>query len=82
LGVAFWIRRFFLVWFFAGLIIGGAQLLKGHTLKYAALQGLLWSTISALIFTVSRFFRSRQGQHCAICKDTPEMQADHHEPPA
>lgn len=82
MGAAFWIRRFFLVWVFAALIIGGAQALKGHSLKYAMVQGLLWATVSAMVFTVSRFFRSRHGQHCAMCKDTPEMQPHHHEPTA
>jgi membrane protein implicated in regulation of membrane protease activity len=82
LGTAFWIRRFFLVWVSAALIIGGVQVLKGHSLKNAAIQGLLWATVSALVFTASRFFQSRRGQHCAICKDTPEMQPDHNEPTA
>ncbi len=82
MGTAFWIRRFFLAWIVAFLVIGTAQALKGHTFTFAAAQGLLWATLSALIFTVSRLIRSRQGQHCAICKDTPEMQPDHHEPSA
>ena len=82
MGAAFWIRRFFLVWISAALIIGATQALRGHSLTYAMVQGLLWATVSALIFTVSRFFRSRRGQPCAICKDTPDMQPHPHEPTA
>ena len=73
MGTAFWIRRFLLVWVFALVLIGGAQALKGHPLRYALGQGLFWATVSAGVFTGSRFYRSRQGQACALCKDTPEM---------
>ena len=70
----FWARRFFTVLAGAFVVICIAQLLKGHDLTYAATQGLLWSLIAATIFTGSRIYQSRQGKHCAICKDTPEMQ--------
>jgi hypothetical protein len=40
------------------------------------LQGTIWGAISATVFTVSRFVQSRQGRHCAICNDTPEMRAE------
>jgi hypothetical protein len=50
--------------------------LSGHELPDAALQGTVWGAISATVFTVSRFFQARQGRHCAICNDTPEMQAE------
>jgi hypothetical protein len=76
MGTAFWIRRFFLVWTVALLVIAGAQVLKGHTFADSATQGLLWATISAGVFVGARLYQSRKGQHCAICKDTPEMRAD------
>lgn len=76
MGAAFWVRRFFLVWTIAFVVIAGAQALKGHGLAGSAAQGLLWATISATIFVGSRFYQARKGQHCAICKDTPEMRAD------
>ena len=74
MGTGFWIKRFFLVLFWAFVIICGAQLLKRHGLEYSVTQAATWSTISAVVFTVARFFQARRGQHCALCRDTPEMQ--------
>ena len=77
MGAAFWMRRFLLVLGGAFVLICTVQLLKGHGLAYAAAQGALWSGISSTVFTTARFVQARRGQHCAICKDTPEMrQAD------
>jgi hypothetical protein len=76
LGAAFWVRRFILVWTAAFVLIAGAQALKGHDPAYALTQGLLWATISAGIFVVARLYQSRRGQHCAICRDTPEMRGE------
>jgi hypothetical protein len=58
----------------AFVIIGAVQLFKSKDILYALTQGAIWSVISASVFTAARFFQSRRGQHCAICKDTPEMQ--------
>ena len=71
---AFWIKRFLTVLAGAFAIIFAVQMLKGRDLSYSATQGAIWSVISATVFTVARFFQARRGQHCAICKDTPEMQ--------
>lgn len=70
----FWLKRFFVVLIGAFIIIAGAQWLKGNDALYAATHGAIWSLISAIIFTAARFYQSRRGQHCALCKDTPEMQ--------
>jgi hypothetical protein len=75
MGTAFWIRRFLLVFASALTIIAGAQVLKGHTLGYSVTQGLLWAAIASTIFTGARIYQSRRGQHCAICRDTPEAAA-------
>jgi len=72
--IAFWIKRFLTVLFGAFVVIYAAQLLRGHTLPYSIEQAAFWAAISATVFTVGRFFQARQGRHCAICKDTPEMQ--------
>lgn len=74
MGTAFWIKRFFVVFAGASLIICAAQMLKGHELPYSVAQGAIWGAIAAIVFTAARLYQSRQGQHCAICKDTPEMQ--------
>jgi hypothetical protein len=78
MGTAFWVRRFLLVFVVATCVIAGAQLLKGGSLNYSLSQGLLWAAISASVFTVARIYQSRKGVHCAICRDTPEMQASNH----
>ena len=74
MGTTFWIKRFFTVFVGAFVIIGAVQMLKGHDSPYSATQGAIWGAIAATVFTVTRFFRSRRGEHCAVCKDTPEMQ--------
>ena len=72
----FWVKRFVTVLCGAFVVICIAQLLRGHDLAYSVSQGAIWSLIAATIFTGSRVYQSRQGQHCAICKDTPQMQQD------
>lgn len=74
MGTGFWIRRFVFVLVVAFAVIFAAQWLRGRGLEYAATHALLWSVVSALVFTVARYFQARRGQHCALCKDTPEMQ--------
>ena len=69
----FWIKRFLIVFAGAFAIIFAAQMIKGHNLIYSATQGVVWGSIAAAIFTAARIFQSRKGQHCAICRDTPEM---------
>lgn len=77
MGTAFWIRRFFVALAVAFVVISASHLVRGRSLEYAATEGGLWSAISAAVFTVGRFFQARRGQHCAICRDTPEMQEQH-----
>jgi hypothetical protein len=77
-GTIFWIKRFLTVSVGTFVIVCIAQMRKGHDLSYATIQGAIWGIITAAVFTVTRFFQSRRGQHCAICKDTPEMQQTGH----
>jgi hypothetical protein len=69
----FWIKRFFIVLLGAFVIITAAQMLKGREPEYSLMQGAVWGAVSALVFTVARYFQSHRGQHCAVCRDTPEM---------
>ena len=55
--------------------IAGAQLLRGHTLEDSVQHGLLWSVITAAVFTGVRIYKSRRGQYCAVCGDTPATPA-------
>ena len=73
MSAAFWIKRFFTVLVGAFIVIAAAQLLKGYGVKYSAAHGAIWGFVSAAVFTAARYWQSRRGQHCAICKDTPEM---------
>ena len=70
---AFWVRRFVTVLAGAFVVIAAAQLLRGRAVEEAIPHASLWSAVAAVIFTASRLYQSRRGQHCAICKDTPEM---------
>ena len=74
MSTGFWIRRFLVVLALAFAVICTAHLLRGRGFEYSVTQAAIWSAISALVFTVARFFQARRGQHCAICNDTPEMQ--------
>lgn len=76
MGTAFWIKRFLVVLAGAFVLICAAQLLRGHELSYSATQAGIWSTIAATIFIVTRLVRARRGQHCELCRDTPQMNED------
>lgn len=72
MGMAFWIRRFAVVFAVAFVLIAAAQLLRGHPAAHAATHGLVWAAVSTAIFIASRIYQSRQGRHCALCRDTPD----------
>ena len=67
------IRGFLVVLAGAFIVVAGAQLLKGHPVEYAASEGMLWSVITAVVFTVARAYRLRKGQYCAACGDLQPM---------
>ena len=71
MGRVFWIKRFLMVAFVAFALLTAVELLKGHDLVQAVLFGLGWGVLASALFTVTRIYRSRKGQHCAICKDIP-----------
>jgi len=76
MGPAFWMKRFLVVLAGAFVMICVAQVLRGRSLGYSAAQGAIWGTIGATIFTVARVRQARKGQHCALCRDTPEMREE------
>ncbi len=73
MGVAFWIRRFVLVYLIALVAIGAAQWLRGRSIEVAAEHALIWAAVSAVVFISVRLYHARRGRHCALCGDTPEM---------
>ncbi len=70
MGTSFWIRRFFIVFAGAFLVIAIAQFLRHHA--FSLLGTLFWAAVSAAIFTVGRIYRSRRGEACALCNDIPQ----------
>lgn len=73
MGARFWIQRFLTVLLGAFLVIGAAQMIRTRNVQYSLTQALGWGLASAVVFTATRLYRSRKGQHCAICRDTPEL---------
>lgn len=74
MGTAFWIRRFLLVLVGAVIVIAASHLVRGRTVEHALAEAGLWAVITACVFTAARLYQSRRGQHCAVCRDTPESQ--------
>ena len=77
MGIKFWIIRFATVFIGSCLIIAVAQLLKGHETSYAATQGVVWGLIASTIFIAVRLYRSRRGERCELCNDTPNPPPTH-----
>lgn len=73
MGVAFWVKRFVLVYLIALVTIGAAQWLRGHSVEVAVEHAVIWAAVSAVVFTSARLYQARRGRHCALCADTPEM---------
>lgn len=73
MGTVFWIRRFLVVLAGAFLLIAAAHLLRGRGMDYALTEAGLWAAICAGVFTGARWYQSRRGQPCAVCKDTPDF---------
>jgi hypothetical protein len=74
MGRAFWVKRFLFVAVVASAILTLVQWLKDRDLVAAVSFGLCWGVLASAIFTGTRMYRSRKGQQCAICNDTPEPQ--------
>lgn len=74
MGTWFWIKRFVTAFIVAFLILALVQAAKGYEWDEAITHGLIWGFISSVIFTAARIYQSSRGNHCALCKDTPEMQ--------
>jgi dolichyl-phosphate-mannose--protein O-mannosyl transferase len=72
-GTIFWVRRFLIFLVAAFAVIAASHLLRGRPVKYAVLEGLLWAFIAASVFIATRIYRSRRGEACAMCRDTPEF---------
>jgi len=72
--LSFWIKRFVTVFLGAFAVLFVVGNLKGSAFATAASESALWAGIAATIFIATRIYRSRRGQHCELCRDTPQMQ--------
>ncbi len=73
MGYGFWARRFVLVWLGAFVVIGAAHLVRGRPLAHAITEAGIWGLITAAVFVAARAWQASRSQHCAVCRDTPEM---------
>ncbi|MCW5558766.1 MAG: hypothetical protein KIT22_13175 [Verrucomicrobiae bacterium] len=69
-------KRFLTIFGGVFVILLITRLLRGRTLAEAAVYSAIWSAVSTGIFLATQFYRSRKGQHCELCRDTPEMHED------
>ncbi len=71
--LSFWIRRFLVVCLGAFAVLFAVALLRGRSAATAATESAIWSLVATIIFITTRVIRSRRGQHCELCRDTPEL---------
>lgn len=74
--LSFWIKRFMTVFLGVFVVLLVVGILKEHGVATAAKESALWAGIAATIFLTTRIYRSRRGQHCELCRDTPQMRGD------
>jgi hypothetical protein len=67
----FWIGRYLLAFLIASAIIGGAQFLKGHALRYSVFQALIWGPLTAGVYIATAIYRFRKARNCVLCS-SPE----------
>lgn len=73
MSLSFWIKRFLIVFLGVFVVLLAVAMLKERPVAMAVKESALWAGIAATIFIVTRIYRSRKGQHCELCRDTPEM---------
>lgn len=71
MGIAFWIRRFILIFCLVFIVLACVHLLRGHELLFAMKESLLWGIITANVFVASRIYNAGNGRYCDLCNDTP-----------
>ena len=70
MSIARLLLRYFAAFVIATLAISGVQVLKGHPLRYAAIQGLLWGGISSTLYIVAYYINTRKMAACPVDNDT------------
>jgi hypothetical protein len=59
MSLAFFVRRYLLVFAIAAVVIGIAQFLKGRTPDYSIREAIVWGAISALVYTCVLAYKLR-----------------------
>lgn len=67
-----WIIQYTIALPLVFVILGAVQYLKGRGLAYAIEFGLLWATISVVIFALTRAYNFRRNIQCSLCNDLPD----------
>jgi len=70
----FWIRPLVIGFLVAFVVIAGARLLRGDSIHHSIIQGLLWSLVAAVLFSVM-IYRWRRAPHCDACGDLSQSGA-------
>jgi hypothetical protein len=70
---SFWIKRFLVVFAGVFVVLLAVGILRGRTPSSVAMESAFWSLVTTSIFLATRLVRSRRGQHCELCRDTPEL---------
>jgi hypothetical protein len=68
----FWAQRFLWMTGIVFMILMAAALLRGRTLEIALSASFGWALVSAALFTGWRYYQTRKGVACALCKDALE----------
>jgi len=70
---SFWLQRFLTVFTGVGVVLLAVYLARGRPLAPAAGEAAGWAGAATVIFIATRVYRSRRGQHCELCGDTPQL---------
>ncbi len=67
--IGFWFRRLTLMLVGAFVILGLAQLLKGHTAADAWLHAAIWAPLTTIVYALAVLYHIRRARQCALCTD-------------
>lgn len=79
MNTAFWLKRLTLVLIGTFVLLGVAQLLKGHAAPDAWLHAAIWAPITTGVYILAVLYHARRGRQCALCADTTQQPPGHGE---
>lgn len=72
MGTRFWAVRTLQVLALCFGILLAVSFAKGRAPRAALEFSAFWAAVTTAVFIPARWFQARRGQHCALCRDTPE----------